>query len=40
MNRIEGLEKSQAPWHLRSRLNRIFDVSSDELYEPQPASDI
>jgi hypothetical protein len=56
MNCISGLEKSQAPWHLRwfytseeqllklgaqiafenyrARLNRIFDVGSDELYHP------
>lgn len=70
MNRITGLEKSQAPWHLRwfypmmrkmfgkdltpvkqqmrvpgmgqlafenyrARLNRVFDVGSDELYKLQ-----
>ena len=65
MARITGLEKIQAPWHLRwfygvmrrmfgrdltpasaqiafenfrARLNRVFDVSSDELYSPNDLS--
>jgi len=48
MNRIAGLEKDQASRVAavysvgesadgRARLNRVFDVGSDELYQPQKA---
>ena len=41
MNRISGIEKSQAQIceNYRARLNRVFDVGSDELYEPQMNAD-